>query len=312
MKPFAGIFTPIATPFRADDTLDEPALRRNVARWMRTPLTGLVVLGSNGEAAQLDDAEADRVVEVVREEVPRERPLIAGTGRESTRATIAATRRAAAAGVDAVLVRTPSFFKPQMTADAFVGHYLRVADASPVPVLLYNVSMFTGVNLTPDAVERLAVHANIVGIKESGSDAAALSELVARTPDEFTVLAGSATTMFHAFCAGCDGGVLALASLVPGACVELLALVRQNRLDDARRLQRRVMPLARAIGGSHGVAGLKAAMDIIGLEGGYPRPPLKPVSADVVEQLRGELAVLDGVPSFKDAGLEDPARFQKA
>src|SRR4030095_10266763 len=130
MKPFAGIFTPIATPFRADDTVDEPALRRNVRRWMRTPLTGLVVLGSTGEAAQLDDAEADRVVEVVRAEVPRERPLIAGTGRESTRATIAATRRAAESGVDAVLVRTPSFFKPQMTADAVVGHYLRVADDS--------------------------------------------------------------------------------------------------------------------------------------------------------------------------------------
>ena len=110
MKRFAGIFTPIVTPFHTDDTLDEGALQRNVQRWMKTPLTGLVVLGSNGEAPQLDDAEADRVVEIVRAHVPRERPLIAGTGRESTKATIAATARAAAAGVDAALVRTPSFF----------------------------------------------------------------------------------------------------------------------------------------------------------------------------------------------------------
>jgi 4-hydroxy-2-oxoglutarate aldolase len=182
MKRFTGIFTPIITPFKSDDTIDEVGLRRNVARWMGTSLTGLVVLGSNGEAAQLDDAEADRIVDIVREAVPSNRPLIAGTGRESTRATIDATRRAAAAGVDAVLVRTPSFFKSQMTTDVFVRHYTDVAEASPVPVLLYNVTMFTGVNLLPDAVEKLAVHPNIVGMKESGSDIAQIAEFVSRTP----------------------------------------------------------------------------------------------------------------------------------
>ena len=166
--------------------------------------------GAGREAAQLDDSECDRIVDIVRAQMPAGRPLIAGTGRESTRATIAATRRAAAAGVDAVLVRTPSFFKSQMTTDVFVRHYTEVADASPVPVLLYNVSMFTGVNLQPDAVERLAVHPNIVGIKESGSDIAQIAELVGRTPEDFTVLAGSATTFVHALCAGCDGAILAL------------------------------------------------------------------------------------------------------
>ena len=190
MKPFAGIYTPIATPFRDDGEVDERALAANVARWMTTPLTGLVVLGSNGEATQLEDEEADRVIQIVRDGVPSSRPLIAGTGRESTRATIAATRRAAAAGVDAVLIRTPSFFKPQMTTDAFVRHFSEVADASPVPVLLYNVTLYTGVNLLPDAVERLAAHQNIVGIKESGSDVGQMAEYVARTPDDFTGTGG--------------------------------------------------------------------------------------------------------------------------
>src|SRR5262245_38430422 len=133
MKRFTGVYTPIITPFQSDDSLDEAGLVRNVKRWMGTSLTGLVILGSNGEAPQLDDAEADRIVDLVREHVPPDRPLIAGTGRESTRATIAATRRAAAAGVDAVLVRTPSFFKSQMTTDVFVRHYTEVADSSPVP-----------------------------------------------------------------------------------------------------------------------------------------------------------------------------------
>jgi 4-hydroxy-2-oxoglutarate aldolase len=289
MKPFAGIFTPIATPFRDDGAVDHAGLSANVARWTQTPLTGLVVLGSNGEAAQLDDEEADRIVETVRAGVPASRPLIAGTGRESTRATIAATRRAGAAGVDAVLVRTPSFFKPQMTTDAFVRHFTEVADASPVPVLLYNVSIYTGVNLLPDAVEHLAVHPNIVGIKESGSDIAQIAEYVARTPDDFTVLAGSATTLVHALCAGCDGAILALASLVPAECVRMVALVHEQRLEEARALQRRLMPLARSVGTSYGVPGLKAALELIGYAGGPPRPPLRPVNSEIVDIIRGHL-----------------------
>jgi len=292
MKPFAGIYTPIATPFRDDGTVDERALAANVSRWMTTPLTGLVVLGSNGEAASLEDAEADRVVEIVRAGVPSSRPLIAGTGRESTRATIAATRRAAAAGADAALVRTPSFFKPQMTSDAFVRHFTEVADASPVPVLLYNVTLYTGVNLLPDAVERLAVHPNILGIKESGSDIGQIAEYVARTPDDFTVLAGSATTLVHALCAGCDGAILALASLAPAECVSMTMLVREKRLDEAAALQRRLMPLARSVGTTYGVPGLKAALELKGYAGGPPRPPLRPVSSEVVDIIRHQLDAL--------------------
>ena len=292
MKPFAGIFTPIATPFRDDGGVDEGALKGNVARWMTSSLTGLVVLGSNGEAAQLEDGEADRIVELVREGVPSTRPLIAGTGRESTKATIAATRRAAAAGVDAVLVRTPSFFKPQMTTEAFVRHYSDVADASPVPVLLYNVSIYTGVNLLPDAVERLSTHPNIVGIKESGGDIGQIAEYVSRTPEDFTVLAGSATTLVHALCAGCDGAILALASLVPDDCARMVTLVREQRLEEARGLQRRLMPLARSVGSTYGVPGLKAALELLGFAGGAPRPPLRSVTSEIVDIIRGQLEAL--------------------
>lgn len=301
MKPFAGIYTPIATPFRDDGNVDERALAANVDRWMTTPLAGLVVLGSNGEASTLDDDEADRVVDIVRAGVPTSRPLIAGTGRESTRATIAATRRAAAAGIDAALVRTPSFFKPQMTTDAFVRHFTEVAEASPIPVLLYNVTLYTSVNLLPDAVERLAVHPNIVGIKESGSDIGQIAEYVARTPDDFTVLAGSATTLVHALSAGCDGAILALASLLPAECVQMTSLVRELRLDDARALQRRLMPLARSVGSTYGVPGLKAALDLIGYVGGAPRPPLRAVSSEVTDIIRRQLHVLIS------AGAQAPA-----
>ena len=300
-KPFSGVFTPIVTPFTTEDTVDEAALAFNVERWMKTPLTGLVVLGSNGEAAQLDDDEADRVIEIVRKHVPRDRPLIAGTGRESTKATIAANARAAAAGVDAVLVRTPSFFKAQMSADVFVRHYTEVADASPVPVLLYNVTMFTGVTMQVEAVERLAVHPNIVGMKESGSDIGYISELIARTPDNFTLLAGSATTYFHALCAGCDGGILALAALLPDACVRMQTLVREQRLAEARVLQHWVTPLARSVGSTYGVAGLKAALDLAGYRGGLPRPPMRKAPSLVIETISDQLAALG---AFKELAAE--------
>jgi 4-hydroxy-2-oxoglutarate aldolase len=142
----------------------------------------------------------------------------------------------------------------------------------------------------------LAAHPNIVGMKESGSDLAQIADLVARTPDDFTVLAGSATTYFHALCAGCDGGILALASLFPHECVQLQALVREHRIDEARALQQRLTPIARTIGAAHAVPGLKAALDLLGYAGGPPRPPLRPAPAAVIETLRSQLGALDALP----------------
>jgi len=295
-KRFAGVFTPIATPFTSDDTLDEKALAGNIKRWMTTPLTGLVVLGSNGEAPQLEEEEAERVIEIARAGMAKERPLIVGTGRESTRATIAATRRAADLGADAALVRTPSFFKNQMTGEIFMRHYAEVADASRIPILLYNVTMYTGVTLGADAVEQLSAHPNIVGMKESGNDILYISECVNRTPDDFTVLAGSATTLFQSLCAGVDGAVLALAALLPDECVEMVKLVKENRIAEARALQRKLTPLARSIGGGFGITGLKAALDLLGFNGGLPRPPLRPASKPIVETIRGQLDALGVLP----------------
>jgi 4-hydroxy-2-oxoglutarate aldolase len=245
-----------------------------------------VVLGSNGEAAQLDDDEADRVIAIVRERVPSGRPLLVGTGRESTRATIAACRRAAAIGADAVMARTPSFYKPQMTSETFIRHYTEVADASPVPLILYNVTIYTGVNLLPDAVEALSAHPNIVGLKDSGNDMLQISDYLTRAQPGFTVLAGSAPSLFTSAVLGVHGAVLALAGLVPDLCVELFEHVRAGRVEEGRALQRRLMPLARAIGPVHGVPGLKAAIDLLGLSGGTPRPPLRPVAPPVVDSLR--------------------------
>ena len=149
----AAVFPPMVTPF-ADGDVDAAAIRHNVERWMRAGLGGVVALGTNGEAALLDEAEGDRVLGAVRDAVPPGKVVIAGTGRESTRATIAASQRAAALGADFALVRTPSFFRSQMTPPILLSHFRAVADASPIPVLLYNFPGQTGVNFSPETVAR--------------------------------------------------------------------------------------------------------------------------------------------------------------
>jgi 4-hydroxy-2-oxoglutarate aldolase len=293
MHQFAGVYTPIATPFAGDGSLDTRALAANVEKYLNTPLTGLVVLGSNGEAAQLDDAEADLAIKTARFMMPKHRPLLAGTGRESTAATIEATKRAADLGVDAVMVRTPSFYKGQMTTDAFVRHYTEVADRSPVPVLLYNVTIYTGVNLLPDAVAILSRHPNIVGMKESSSDMVQMGELLARAQEGFTVLAGSGSTYYSALALGAHGGVLAIAGVAPRLCAEMFNAVQDGRHADARTMQQKLGPLAKLVASQHGVPGLKAALDLCGYYGGLPRPPLQPVNQSVIDQIREQLAALD-------------------
>ncbi|MGE5245980.1 MAG: dihydrodipicolinate synthase family protein [Betaproteobacteria bacterium] len=292
---FSGVFAPLPTPFDDNDQVDVRRLTAAFRRWLTTPLAGFVVLGSNGEAVLLTEEESDRVIAAARESVPRGRPLIVGTGRESTAAAIRASKRAAELGADAVLVRTPGFFKTQMTSDAFVRHYMAVADASPVPVLLYNFTAVTGVNLLPAAVARLAPHPNIIGMKESGGDIAQIAELVSLTPDGFAVLAGTTMTIYAALCVGCTGAILALGCVVPEACVELLQLVRAGRHAEARRLQERLVPLARLLGPAYGVPGLKAALRIAGYDVGVPRPPLAPVPDSGIAALRETLASFEEV-----------------
>lgn len=282
---YAGIYPPCITSFK-DGEVDTAGLAHNVKRWMGTGLRGLLVLGSNGEAAFVDEDEAERIVATAREHTPKDRVLLAGTGRQSTRATIAATKRAARAGADAVLVLTPFFFKSQMTPDALIEHYRAVADASPVPVLLYNFTNVTGINLPPDAVAQLATHPNIVGQKDSNGDVGQVAAIVARVPADFPLLVGSAATLYPSMMVGAAGAIVAVANVVPDVVVKLYDLVRAGRHDEARVLQRRLTPLAAAVTAVHGVAGLKATMEMAGYVGGVPRMPLRAVKSEARESLK--------------------------
>jgi 4-hydroxy-2-oxoglutarate aldolase len=280
-----SIFVPMPTPF-AGGEVDYAAIGGNVRQWIASGLGGIVALGTNGEAALLDDDESQRILETVRAEVPKGRVLIAGAGKESTRATIKAAKRAGAAGADAVLVKTPSVYKNHVSAAGLAAHYTAVADGSPVPVLLYNFPASTGVNLTADLVARLAAHPNIIGMKETSTDAAQFADLSAAVPGDFTVLCGAAPGVFGALCNGAGGAIIAISAIMPGACLELLSSVREGRYDRALALQHHITPLARAVTTGFGVPGLKAALTLAGFQGGDPRPPLMPLAPDAVERIR--------------------------
>lgn len=280
----------MSTPFDSSGRVDPKAIASNTSRWITRGVRGVVALGSNGEAPLLDEAESDAVVAAARDAVPRDRLLLAGTGRESTPMTIAASKRAAALGADALLVRTPSYFKPRMTPDAFVAHYSAVADAVRVPILLYNYPAVTGLTLTPDTVRRLAQHPNIIGIKETSVDAAQIASYVDATQDQdFAVLAGSAPSFFTALGLGAKGAILAAACIVPAACVALFDAFTRGDLITARDLQRRILPIANAVTSGYGVPGLKAALDLTGYVGGAPRMPLLPAAPDAAAAIRNAL-----------------------
>ena len=291
-----GVLAPIPTPFMDDEAIDIAAWRANIDRWMETPLHGLVVLGSTGEAPLVDDDEADRLIREARGRVPGDRLLVAGTGRQSTRAAVAAARRAADAGADAVLVRTPSYFKKQLNAAVFVRHYAAVADASPVPVILYNFSALTGVTLPVEAVAELVDHPNVVGLKESGPDMSYVGDLIGVARGGFSVLVGSAPTFYASLALGANGGILALACAIPEACVRIYEHVAAGRHAEARALQRQVVPLARLLTSVHGIPGLKAALDELGYVGGRPRRPLAPIGADAVAAIRRQIEQFAATP----------------
>jgi 4-hydroxy-2-oxoglutarate aldolase len=291
-----AVFPPMPTPF-VDGEVNPSAVTGNVQRWIAAGLGGVLVLGTNGEAPLVDDDEADRVIDAARRAVPAQKTLLVGVGRESTRATIAAARRAGAGGADAVIVRTPSLYRAQTPLAALHAHYIAVAEASPAPVLLYNYPAFTGVNLAPDVVGRLAEHPNILGVKETSADGAQVAEMAAVVPDRFTILSGSAPSCFTALCAGARGAILAVACVAPEACIELMELTRAGRLAEALALQQRLMPLARAVTTGFGIAGLKAALDLTGYAGGDPRPPLQPPPGEAIDTIRTLLESLDVVLS---------------
>lgn len=276
MIDFSGTFAPVTTPFDAvTGELDVVALRGNIRRLVETDLRGVVLFGTTGEGPLLDEDERGIALVAVRD-IANGKLVLSGVAAESTRRAIRLARSAAAAGAHGVLVAPPSYYRPQLTPEALRGHYEVVADASPVPVLLYQVpTAYAGATLEAGLVAELANHANIVGIKDSSGDLRGIGSLVEACRREFTVLVGSGAIFYGGLEAGAAGGILAVADLAPEACCELFRAKAEGRDSDAGRLQETLAILHREIVAAFGVAGVKAALDLLGQAGGPPRPPLR-------------------------------------
>ncbi len=282
---FTGIYAPIATPFQNDE-IDYQALKFNLERYSATGLAGLVVLGSNGEFALLDMDEKMRLVEFVRQHTAPGKRIIAGTGCESTRDTIRLTRHAASVGADAALVVTPHYYKGNMTEPVLERFFTEVADASPIPIMLYNMPRNTNLNMSSGLIARLSKHKNIVGVKDSGGNIVQIAEIIANTDDDFSVFAGSGSFLYATLALGGVGGTLAVANILPDMCVQLYDAVLAGNHADAKVIQQKLLAANAAVTSRFGIPGLKQAMDYLGYKGGIPRRPLVSVSEQTAAEIK--------------------------
>lgn len=289
-----GIFPPLTTPFAADGSVALDKLRQNIARYNRLKLAGYVVNGSTSESVLLLWEEVYRVWEAAKEAAAPGRILIAGTGAESTAETIEHTRRAAAIGFDAALVRTPSFYKPAVNDDLLAEHYIRVADASKIPVLIYSVPVFTHITVESSLIARVGTHPNIIGIKDSSGSVEGIAKIIAAAPPTFQALVGSAGTLYDSLQRGAVGAVIAISNAFPEICIEIYEAHRAGDASRAHELQQKLMPASKILGPQYGIAGLKYTMDRLGYYGGLPRPPLLPVGATGKGEIDAMLTAIMG------------------
>ena len=291
----SGIFPALVTPFEPDGAVSLRGVRENIRRYNQTAVAGCVVLGSTGESVMLSREAADSVLAASIEVAAPAKLLIAGTGAESTSETIARTRRAADLGYAAALVKTPYYYKPVYKAETFIRHYRAVADASPIPVLLYSVPQFTGITLETPEILTLAAHPNIVGIKDSSGNIQRAAEIVAGARPDFQVLTGGAAVIYPALAVGARGAILALAAALPEKCAELFLLFESGRHEQAKALQLELAVASKCIVSEQGIAGVKYAMDLRGYNGGLPSLPLLPLAEEKKQSIAAVISQLHPV-----------------
>ncbi len=285
-----GIFPPITTPFSNDGEIDLPHLQSNIRLYNQTRLAGYVMNGSTSESVLLTWDEIERLWAAARKFAAPDKEMIAGTGAESTAETIQHTKRAAKLGYDAALVRTPSYYKPFMTFEAEATHFLRVADTSPIPILIYSVPIFTGYTVEAPLVAHLSSHENIIGIKDSSGNVQRMRDIVSSTPKTFRSLTGSALTLPDALEAGASGAILAIACAFPEACVDLFDAASRGDAQRVERLRKQAILPAANLATTFGIAGIKCAMDRLGYYGGPPRAPLLPLGKPAEQEIEAILA----------------------
>jgi 4-hydroxy-2-oxoglutarate aldolase len=280
-----GCFPPIPTPFDGNDRVDHDRLAANLEQWQKTPLRGFAVLGSNGESVLLKTEEKVETWRTAGKAIASDRHFVAGTGCQSTTETLELTEKAAVAGANAAMIVTPHYYKPRMDHTALCAHYTFVADRSPIPIILYNVPGFTGVDLEARTIIELAEHPNIIGLKESSGNVVKMGQVVHAVGGRFQVLAGSGSFLLPALSVGAVGGVMALAAVAPFQLQKIVDCFNQGELEKARDIQLGLIAANGAVTTGFGIAGLKKALDLLGMYGGPVRSPLRPLDEGKREEL---------------------------
>jgi len=282
-----GVLPPVTTPFDDSGCIVHSHLAENIKRWNETDISGYLILGSSSEIVFLNEEEKLEIVKTARKSIPPSKKMLVGAGLESTRNTIEFTRKAADCGADVSVIITPYFFKSNMSHDAYMKHYLMIADSSPIPVLLYNVPPFTGINLEAGTASALSSHENIIGIKDSSGNIEQLSEIISLTGEkEFSVLTGSSIVLYPSMCVGAAGGIMAIACVLPERCSDIIRLYNDGNHIEAKELQIRLIKPTIAVTSRYGLPGLKAAMGLFGYYGGRSRLPLLPITGVEIEEIK--------------------------
>lgn len=295
MLKLKGAYAPIPTPFEADETIAYGKLKENLEKWADSRLDGLVVCGSNGEFPLLDETEKVDLFAFCRKNFPAGRAIIAGTGCESLQATLRLTKKAAEVGCEAVLVLTPWYYKGGMNNDVLKAFFNELADKSPIPVILYNMPRNTGVEMNSALISDLSKHQNIIGIKDSSGNIVQIAETIKHSAKEFAVFAGSASFLYATMMLGGAGATMALANVLPNQCAELISLFEKGEHQKAQELQLALLDINAAVTSKFGIAGMKAACELMGYYGGPLRKPLRPSGPEIVSQIKEMLVKIGAI-----------------
>ena len=285
---FEGSFVALVTPFKDDDSLDEAKLKELIQFQIEGGTHGIVPCGTTGESPALSESEHDRVIQITVEEINGRKPVIAGTGSNSTTRTLRATQHAKAAGADAALIVTPYYNKP--TQEGLYAHYMKIADTVDIPIVVYNVPGRCGTDILSTTVARLAEHPNIVALKEATGELKRASEIVNLCPDDFVVLSGDDVNTLPIMAVGGKGVISVVANINPADIAEMCNAFNTGNLELARKLHYKTLPLAVTLFIETNPVPAKTALNLMGKLNGKVRLPLAPMESKNLESLRNTLA----------------------
>lgn len=291
MSIITGFYTALITPFLADGSVDENGLRLLINKQIEGGADGIILLGTTGETPTLTESERRKISSIAKEEINGKIKLVVGTGTYSTRQTIENTVAAERLGADAAIIVTPYYNKP--TQEGLFLHFKSVAEATSLPILIYNIAGRTGQNLQTETLKRLMHYDAIVGVKESSGSITQISDVIemAKTArDDFSVMCGDDGLTLPSMALGAHGVISVIGNIVPDQVKALVSALQRNDLVEARRWHFALAPLIRMAFLETNPIPIKAAMERLGLPSGACRPPLCPLSKDNAAKLA---AILD-------------------